>query len=62
MDWDTRHLAKTEISRFHYRSSHPDHYGQELRQADEAHALTLLQQELKARGWKEADLAERPAF
>jgi hypothetical protein len=37
-----------------------DHYGEELRQADEVHALALLQKGLKARRWKEADLAERP--
>jgi putative transposase len=36
-----------------------DHYGEELRQADEAHALALLQKELKARGWNETALAER---
>jgi putative transposase len=37
-----------------------DHYGEELRQADQAHALTLLQKKLRARGWEEADLAQRP--
>ena len=37
-----------------------DHYGEELRQADEAHAQGLLKEELKRRRWKEADLAVRP--
>ena len=36
-----------------------DPYGEELRQADEAHARALRQKELPARGWAEADLAER---
>ena len=36
-----------------------DHYGEELRQADEEHALGILKKELKARGWKETDLMER---
>jgi REP element-mobilizing transposase RayT len=36
-----------------------DHYGEELRQADEEHALAILKKELKARGWKETDLMER---
>ncbi len=36
-----------------------DHYGEELRQADEAHALALLQKELKARGWKDSELVSR---
>jgi hypothetical protein len=31
-----------------------DHYGEELRQADESHALALLQKQLKARGLKAA--------
>ena len=36
-----------------------DHYGHELREVDEAHALKLLRQELKARGWKPEDLVIR---
>ena len=36
-----------------------DHYGEELRQADEEHTLAILKKELKARGWKETDLMER---
>lgn len=36
-----------------------DHYGPELRQADQAHALALLQKELRARNWNDADLARR---
>ena len=36
-----------------------DHYGEDLRQADEEHALAILKRELKARGWKETHLIER---
>lgn len=36
-----------------------DHYGEELRQADEAHAQALLEKELKQRGWTEQELAGR---
>ena len=36
-----------------------DHYREELRQADQAHALALLQGELRARGWNDTELAER---
>ena len=35
-----------------------DHYGPELRQADEAHALGILRDGLKARGWQDTDLSQ----
>ena len=40
------------------RELRADHYGEELRQADEEHALAILKRELKARGWKETHLIE----
>ena len=40
------------------RELRADHYGEELRQADEEHALAILNRELKARGWKETHLIE----
>jgi REP element-mobilizing transposase RayT len=40
------------------REQRGDHYGEELRQADHAHAQGLLQKELKQRGWTERDLVE----
>jgi putative transposase len=36
-----------------------DHYGPELREADEAHAEGLVRAELRQRGWTEADLERR---
>ena len=36
-----------------------DHYGLELREADEAHAEQVLKAELRRRGWAEAELARR---
>jgi hypothetical protein len=41
------------------REQRGDHYGEELRQADEAHAQGLVQQELRQRGWTEHELAAR---
>jgi REP element-mobilizing transposase RayT len=41
------------------REQRGDHYGEELRQADEAHAQGLVREELRQRGWTEQDLAER---
>lgn len=41
------------------RERRADHYGSELREADEEHAEGLVRQELRRRGWKEAELAER---
>ena len=35
------------------------HYGAELRQADELHAEKLVQEELRRRHWREADLVAR---
>ena len=35
-----------------------DHYGPELRQADEAHALGIMRDEFKARGWTDTDLSQ----
>ena len=43
----------------HMHQLRGDHYGPELRQADQAHAPALLQKELRARNWNEADLAQR---
>jgi REP element-mobilizing transposase RayT len=36
-----------------------DHYGPELREADEIHAQRVLKEELRRRGWTEADLSLR---
>src|SRR5205814_1518462 len=36
-----------------------DHYGQELRESDEAHAERLVQGELRRRKWRDEDLARR---
>jgi putative transposase len=41
------------------RRKRRDHYGEELREADEAHAQRLTETELRRRGWKEADLLKR---
>jgi REP element-mobilizing transposase RayT len=41
------------------REQRGDHYGEELRQAEEAHAQVLLDKELKQRGWTEQELAKR---
>ena len=41
------------------RKSRKDHYGAELRQADEVHAERLLRAELRRRGWTERDLEQR---
>src|SRR6266481_9052070 len=41
------------------REQRGNHYGEELRQADQAHAQALLEKELKQRGWTERDLVER---
>ena len=39
--------------------SRKDHYGPELREADEAHAEKLVRAELRRRGWREAELDAR---
>ena len=36
-----------------------DHYGPELREADQAHAEQVLKEELRRRGWTEAELSRR---
>jgi len=36
-----------------------DYYGPELREADQAHAERLLKEELRRRGWAEAELSRR---
>jgi len=36
-----------------------DHYGPELREADEAHAERILREQLRQGGWTEADLLNR---
>jgi hypothetical protein len=36
-----------------------DHYGPELREADEAHAQKLVRAELRRRHWRERELARR---
>ena len=36
-----------------------DHYGAELREADEFHAEKMVREELKRRGWKETELDKR---
>ncbi|HVV02350.1 MAG TPA: hypothetical protein VHH88_13360 [Verrucomicrobiae bacterium] len=36
-----------------------DHYGSELREADEAHAERVVRAELKRRGWNDAELEQR---
>jgi len=41
------------------REQRGDHYGEELRQADQAHAQALLEKELKQRDWTQRDLVER---
>ncbi len=41
------------------RLSPKNHHGEELRQADEAHAEKLLRAELQRRGWSESELAHR---
>jgi len=41
------------------REQRGDHYGEELRQADEAHAQELLEKELEKRGWTEHELMKR---
>jgi hypothetical protein len=41
------------------RQGRGDHYGAELREADEVRAERLIQEEFRRRGWKEPDLAER---
>ncbi len=41
------------------RRKRRDHHGEELREADEAHAERLVQKELRRRGWKESDLVRR---
>ena len=39
------------------RERRRDHYGPELREADAEHAERVLREELRRRGWTEADLA-----
>jgi putative transposase len=41
------------------RERRGDHYGAELREADELHAEKLLRKELQRRGWTEAELSRR---
>ena len=41
------------------REQRKDHYGAELREADEAHAEGMVRQELRRRGWKETELGRR---
>jgi REP element-mobilizing transposase RayT len=41
------------------RESRGDHYGPELREADAAHGERVLREELKRRGWTEAELERR---
>jgi len=42
------------------RASRGDHYGPELREADETHAQKLVQAELRRRHWTESELSRRP--
>ncbi len=37
----------------------PNHYGEERFESDEARALAVLAEELKRRGWRESELANR---
>lgn len=41
------------------RETRKDHYGAELREADEIQAERPVVEELRRRGWKEADLSQR---
>jgi hypothetical protein len=41
------------------QQSRGDHYGPELREADEIHGEKVLQRELRRRGWTEVELVRR---
>ena len=41
------------------RETRGDHYGPELREADAVHAEKLAAEEMRQRGWKEAELRLR---
>lgn len=45
------------LARMHGRRE--AHYGQELREADLAHAEGLVREQMRKRGWTEADLSGR---
>lgn len=51
-------FRKELLAQMHERRG--EHYGPELREADQAHAEGVVKQELQRRGWKEADLGRRP--
>ncbi|HEV2209127.1 MAG TPA: hypothetical protein VG167_10160 [Verrucomicrobiae bacterium] len=50
-------LKEELLAQMHERRQ--DHYGPELRQADQVHAERVLREELSRRGWTEAELSRR---